>query len=72
MTAPQEPFGWMDASAAYTQRMMRETDAAGRMELLSQVPDYSVWKDTQAALAEGAAEIRRLRALLQEKTDDAA
>jgi hypothetical protein len=41
------------------------------MELLSQFPVYSVWKDTQAALAEGAAEIRRLRRLLEEKTNDA-
>lgn len=72
MTAPQEPFGWLDASAAYTHRLMRETDAAGRMELMAQLPIYSVWKDTQAALAEGAAEIRRLRRLLEEKSNDAA
>lgn len=72
MSAPQEPFGWMDASSAYTQRMMRETDTAARMELLSQFPIYSVWKDTQAALADGAAEIRRLRRQLEEQTNDAA
>lgn len=72
MSAPQEPFGWKDESAAYQSRLLREADIAARMELLSQFAVFSIWHDMKAALEQGAAEIRRLRAQLEAHRDDAA
>lgn len=72
MSAPQEPFGWKDESAAYQSRLLREADIAARMELLSQFGVFTVWQDMKAALEQGAEEIRRLRRQIEELTNDAA
>lgn len=65
-------FGWLDASVAYQSRLMKATDRAERLELLSHFPTFSVWEDVKREMVAAAEEIRRLRRRVEELENDAA
>lgn len=63
-------LAWMRFSQEYTARLMHCSDRVERLEMLSKVPMFSIWKDVREELEEAAAEIRRLRRRVAELTDD--
>lgn len=71
MSEPSDrDLAWMRFSQEYTTRLMRCNDRVERLETLSKVPMFSIWKDVREELEEAAAEIRRLRRRIAELTDD--
>lgn len=63
-------LAWMRFSQEYTSRLMHCADRVERLEMLSKVPMFSIWKDVREELEEAASEIRRLRRRIAELSDD--
>lgn len=68
--AADRDVAWMRFSQEYTSRLLHCGDRVDRLEMLSKVPMFSIWKDVREELEEAAAEIRRLRRRIAELTDD--
>lgn len=64
--------GWLRASEAYQDRLLRAADIADRAQILATSPMFSFWEDIRKTLEQSADEIRMLRRQLEAMQDDAA